>query len=81
MRIYEPLALAGKESLQQTSHALAYAQGLARWRDRDFAGARECFSRVAGSDPAAALFARRAAALAERPPGADWEPVNTLEGK
>jgi adenylate cyclase len=58
-----------------------YALGLAAWRARDFAGAATWFARIAAVDPPAALFERRAAGLAGQPPAADWEPVNTLEGK
>ena len=32
-------------------------------------------------DPAAALFMHRAKQLALSPPGPEWEPINTLEGK
>ena len=59
----------------------AYAEGLARWRVRDFTGAASCFARAADRDAPAALFLARARACAANPPGPDWEPVNTLEGK
>jgi class 3 adenylate cyclase/CHASE2 domain-containing sensor protein len=81
VKIYEPLAEDGQHSPEQAAHAAAYAQGLARWRARDFAGAAQCFAPGAGADPPSALFLQRAKILAEHPPGPDWEPVNTLEGK
>jgi adenylate cyclase len=81
VRIFEPLAAAGEASPEDQAHAAAYAEGLARWRTRDFAGAAECFMRSAHADPAAAVFLARAKALAAHPPGPDWEPVYRLEGK
>jgi hypothetical protein len=44
-------------------------------------GARRHFARVADVDAPAARFLARARALADRPPGPDWEPVSTLEDK
>jgi class 3 adenylate cyclase len=81
VRIYEPMAEAGHESLQQLEHAAIYAAGLACWRVRDFEGAVKQFARVAAGDPPSALFLKRAETLALRPPDADWRPVFTLEGK
>ncbi len=81
VKIYEPLAEAGRESDRQKAHAEAYAVGLACWRDRDFAGAMQSFAAVAETDPPSALFLERAQKFAYKPPGPDWEPVNTLEGK
>jgi len=80
-KIYEPLAAAGEATPQQLSCSEAYAEGLARWRGRDFAGAAEHFARLASADPPAALFLERATELAHEPPGPDWEPVNALEEK
>jgi class 3 adenylate cyclase len=81
VRIYEPLAASGAEAAEQSRIAAIYADGLARWRARDFTGAAACFARISAEDPPAALFLARARALAQRPPGADWEAVLTLEGK
>ena len=81
MKIYEPLAEAGKETPEQAAQAQAYARGLAAWRERDFSGAMMAFSSTAKEDPPAAMFLERAKAYAYKPPGPDWEPVNTLEGK
>jgi adenylate cyclase len=81
VRIYDPLAERGHETPEQTARAAVYAEGLASWRARDFAGAARCFARTADADPPAALFLQRTQKLAERPPGPDWEPVFTLEGK
>ncbi|MBV9629265.1 MAG: adenylate/guanylate cyclase domain-containing protein [Xanthobacteraceae bacterium] len=81
VRIFEPLAAAGEGSPEQLAQAAAYADGLARWQARDFAGAAEYFVRFAHIDPPAALFLARAKALAAHPPGPEWEPVYRLEGK
>ncbi|HTV29737.1 MAG TPA: adenylate/guanylate cyclase domain-containing protein [Xanthobacteraceae bacterium] len=79
--IYEPLAAAGEATPQQLSHSEIYAEGLARWRMRDFAGAAEFFARTASDDPPSALFLERATELARDPPGPNWEPINALEEK
>ncbi|MET4312476.1 adenylate/guanylate cyclase domain-containing protein [Bradyrhizobium sp. RT4b] len=81
IKVFEPLADKGAESAAQTKMAAAYAEGLASWRTREFAKAAEAFDGVAKIDPASALFAKRAKALAANPPSPEWTPVNTLEGK
>jgi len=81
VKIYELVARSGEATEQQQEAASAYAQGLAFWRNRAFALAAECFERVAGFDRPSALFVKRARAYVSDPPGADWEPVNVLEGK
>ncbi len=81
VKIYELLAEAGQETAQQVESATAYAEGLARWRNREFAAAAVCFERVVATDKPSQLFAGRARALVADPPGPDWEPVNTLHGK
>jgi class 3 adenylate cyclase len=81
VRIHEPLAEADRVSPVQAAQANAYAEGLARWRARDFAAARDAFARFAAADPPAALFLARAETLAAAPPGPEWEPVATLTEK
>lgn len=81
IKVFEPLAEKGAENAGQAKVAAAYAEGLACWRARQFAKAADAFGRMAESDPASALFARRAKTLNENPPPVDWTPVNTLEGK
>lgn len=81
IKVFEPLADKGTESAGQAKVAAAYAEGLARWRARDFAKAADAFGQMAETDPASALFAKRARALSTNPPPPDWTPVNTLEGK
>ncbi|MBR0777362.1 adenylate/guanylate cyclase domain-containing protein [Bradyrhizobium diazoefficiens] len=81
IRVFEPLAEKDAEDAGQAKASASYAEGLARWRAREFARAAEAFERGAKNDPASALFAKRAAALAANPPPPDWTPVNILEGK
>jgi class 3 adenylate cyclase len=81
VKIFEPLAESGHAVPEQSAHAAIYAEGLARWRARDFSGAAECFERIAASDPPSARFLARAKEFASRPPDSDWQPVCTLEGK
>jgi len=81
VKVYELLAVAGQETPQQLTTAAAYAEGLSHWRKREFDAAAKCFGRVGEVDAPSALFLRRAHAFVDAPPGPDWEPVNTLEGK
>lgn len=81
VKIYEPLAESGHLTPDQERTKSIYADGLARWRARDFQGATTCFAQLAGDDPPARLFRARAETLARHPPGTDWEAVLTLEAK
>ncbi|MET4389228.1 adenylate cyclase [Bradyrhizobium sp. F1.4.3] len=81
IRVFEPLADKGAESVEQKKVAAAYAEGLACWRAREFTKAVGAFEGTATLDPASALFAKRARQYASNPPSSDWTPVNTLEGK
>jgi adenylate cyclase len=81
VKIFEPLAAAGEATADQLAHAASYAEGLARWRAREFAEAAACFARYADTDPASAAFLARAKRYLAQPPGPGWEPVNALEGK
>ncbi|MDA9479183.1 adenylate cyclase [Bradyrhizobium sp. CCBAU 65884] len=81
IKVFEPLAERDVESAEQAKVTAAYAEGLACWRAREFAKAADAFGQTAKTDPASALFAKRAQAFTANPPPADWTPVNTLEGK
>jgi len=81
VKIYEPLAEAGKQTREQSAVAAAYAEGLAFWRARDFHRACDCFARVSAEDAPSALFRDRAKRFVDAPPPPEWEAVNTLEGK
>jgi adenylate cyclase len=81
IRIYEPLALATDQTQLQAACATAYAEGLDRWRTKDFAGAVESFDRYAECDPPARLFRERARKFTTDPLPSEWIPVNVLETK
>jgi adenylate cyclase len=81
VKIYEPLAETGQQTLEQSVKAAAYAEGLACWRAREFARAANCFAGVSAVDPPSALFRDRAKRFADNPPPPEWQAVNTLEGK
>ncbi len=80
VEIFEPLGPAGEVSQEQAARANAYAEGLAQFRARDFAGAAAQFAKFA-DDPPAARFLERAREFQRNSPGPDWEPVNALEEK
>jgi class 3 adenylate cyclase/CHASE2 domain-containing sensor protein len=80
VKVFEPLAAAGEEAADEKARAAVYAEGLACWRARDFAGAAARFAQIAADDPPARLFLERASALVRSPPGPGWEPVTVLEG-
>jgi len=79
VRVFEPIALSGQESAEQRACALAYAEGLAQWRARDFAAAAAAFSRCADRDPPSASFLARVEKLRLRPPADSWEPIHDPE--
>ncbi len=81
LRVYEPLAEAGKLSLEQSERLSHYLEGLTRWRERKFAAAAQSFARCADSDLPAAYFMARAQILSVSSPGDDWQPVMSLEQK
>jgi adenylate cyclase len=81
VKIYELIAEAGEETVQQAASKASYAEGLAHWRIGEFEAAAKCFERFAHLDKPSALFLSRANAFITDPPGPDWEPVNSLVGK
>lgn len=81
VKIFEPQALAGEATQIQARAALVYAEGLKRWRQRDFNGAAIEFAKIADQDPPARLFLARARHHADHQPPASWEAVHALEGK
>jgi class 3 adenylate cyclase/CHASE2 domain-containing sensor protein len=81
VRIYEPLGEAGQQSPDQLACAASYSEGLALWRERNFAGAAQSFARWSETDSPSALFMARANKLSLGPPGEDWRPIQTLDEK
>jgi adenylate cyclase len=81
VRVYEPIAESGHETVEQSKRAAAYAAGLERWRSGDFSSAAQSFARFADCDPPSASFLERARTFSAQPPGPDWKPVNRLTEK
>jgi adenylate cyclase len=81
VRIFEPLAPADALGRDQIARMQAYAEGLACYRARDFAGAASHFAQFADRDPPSRMLLERSRELAWHPPGPNWEPVNVLEEK
>jgi class 3 adenylate cyclase len=81
VRIYEPLALIGEETPTQAASAAAYANGLERWRARDFGGCAEYLQAGAAADRPSAILLERAKMLVTQPPGTGWDAVTTLDAK
>jgi adenylate cyclase len=81
LKIYQLLARSDGLTASQQALIKHYAEGLAHWRTRDFELAARCFHRSADIDRPSSLFRERARELAENPPGADWDPIRTLQEK
>jgi adenylate cyclase/guanylate cyclase len=81
LRIYELLTLSAELEPSRRALVAAYAEGLAHWRAREFELAAQQFSRSADIDRPAALFRERARELVDNPPGADWDPIRSLQEK
>jgi adenylate cyclase len=79
VRVFEPIAVQGQESSEQRAWALGYAEGLARWRARDFAAAAVAFARSADHDPPSASFLARVEKIRRGPPAESWEPIHAPE--
>jgi len=80
VKIFELLAEAGEATPQQVVSAAVYADGAAHGGSAN-SPPPNVFERVAEVDGPSALFLRRANALRCDPPGPDWDPVSTLDGK
>jgi class 3 adenylate cyclase/CHASE2 domain-containing sensor protein len=78
VKIYEPLALAGQETVDDAARAEGYRKGLAHWRAGEFAQATAAFARLAEADLPSAIFMKRATAAAQAPHEKGWEPIATL---
>ena len=79
VRIFEPLGLRGRVAAQRLTCAASYAEGLSRWRQRDFTGAAQSFARHADIDPPSALFGKRCERFIRDPPAHDWQPITVLD--
>jgi adenylate cyclase/guanylate cyclase len=81
LKIYDLLALSGQLADTQRAVIADYAKGLAHWRAGEFDQAERCFGRSAGADRPAGIFRERARELGAQSPGAEWEPIRTLQEK
>lgn len=81
LRVYELAALAANLAGRQATLIADYAEGLAHWRAGEFDLAEKCFGRSAETDRPAAIFRERARELAAQSPGAEWDPIRTLQEK
>lgn len=81
LRVYELVALSAQFAGPQAALIADYAEGLAHWRAGEFALAERCFGRSAENDRPAAIFRDRAREMAAQPPGAEWDPIRTLQEK
>jgi adenylate cyclase len=79
--IYEVVALSEQLAQPQAALIADYAEGLAHWRAGEFDLAETCFGRAAETDKPAAIFRARARQMAAAPPGAEWDPIRTLQEK
>jgi adenylate cyclase len=74
--IFEPLGPRDALTPERADALARHAEALERFRARDFAGARDAFDALARrfpDDPIARLYATRAAAGVEAPPGPEWD--------
>ncbi len=81
VRVFEPMALASELTEDQASLMKVYAEGLHRYRSRDFAGACQSFERIAEIDPPARSFVLRCRELMQQPPGPEWDHIHALDRK
>jgi adenylate cyclase len=81
VRIYEPIGLTGESSQDSAATMGIYAEGLDRWRSKDFAGALRSFEQISTIDPPARFFMERCRALIQSAPAPDWSHVHVLERK
>ena len=81
VRIFEPLGVASELSDTHRTLISTYAEGLARWRQRDFSGASSSFQRLVETDPPSRLFLQRCRQMIAQPPPADWDHIQVLESK
>jgi adenylate cyclase len=82
--VHELVGLAGELAATRLAALGHYAEGLARYRARDWEGARRAFSAALaldGRDAPSLVMRERVAAYAEQPPPADWDGVHAIRAK
>ncbi len=80
VRLYEPLAPAGKTSAELRAFAARWAEATALYRKAAFADAARAFAALA-PDATAAVLRARAEVFAAAPPLAGWDGVHALDAK
>jgi len=78
VRIFEPVGRREEVDEETVQRMDVFSQALALFRDRKFEEAAALFESLADADPVARSFVGRAREMAEEPPPADWDGVNTL---
>lgn len=84
VEVHELVGEPGALTPAQRDFLAAYREGYAHFAARRFAAAEACFRRAAALRPGDAPtleLQSQAASYQLRPPGADWEPILTLETK
>jgi class 3 adenylate cyclase len=81
VRVYEPVGLVGEITDEQLLLMKLYAEGLRRWRSRDFAGACQSFECLSETDLPARFFLKRSRQFMQEPPPSDWDHVHALDSK
>ena len=84
IRVYELMAAAGALSPEKDRVRSAYHEGLARYRDMDFAAAQQAFDRAIKLDPEdgpSLTYRARCQAYRDQPPPPNWDRVFTMTTK
>ena len=83
--IYEALGHHTDESFPQLADVLgAFSEGLALYRQRNWAGAERCFLRALAANPAdgpSRIYLERCGIYRDAPPPREWDGVWTMPGK
>ena len=85
LAIYEALGHYTDESFPQLADVLgAFSEGLALYRQRNWAGAERCFLRALAANPAdgpSRIYLERCGIYRDAPPPREWDGVSTMPGK
>ena len=83
--IYEAMGHHTEASFPQREAALqAFSEGVARYRKREWKGAKRCFRDALGANPEdgpSRIYLERCEIFTSKPPPADWDGVWAMQGK
>ncbi len=79
VRIFEPLAVVGRETAELMERAERYREGLALWRVGDFAAAASTFSRFADVDPPSGRLLEQSRVMERGPRPENWTAIFDLD--